>query len=87
MLPPRRAPRNQDGARSSRRNRRTCERSIFSNRFGQTFVKNRIGCPKRAKAEIGFEAGVGLEEGLRRLIAWRDGHKAEVEERRRKVMA
>jgi UDP-glucose 4-epimerase len=54
---------------------------------GQTFVKNRIGCPKRAKAEIGFEASTGLEKGLKQLIAWRNSHKAEVEERRRKVSA
>ena len=54
---------------------------------GQTFVKNRIGCPKRALAEIGFKASTGLEDGLKRLIVWRDGHKAEVEERRRKIMA
>ncbi|PWC55328.1 NAD-dependent epimerase/dehydratase family protein, partial [Azospirillum sp. TSO22-1] len=50
---------------------------------GQTFVKNRIGCPKRAAEEIGFTAGVPLEDGLRALIEWRDTHKAEVERRRR----
>ena len=37
---------------------------------GLTFVKNRIGCPKRAAAEIGFTARVDLETGLRRLIEW-----------------
>jgi len=50
---------------------------------GQTFVKNRIGDPRRASAEIGFTAGVGLEEGLQRLIEWRASHKAEVEARRK----
>lgn len=49
---------------------------------GLTFVKNRIGCPKRAAEEIGFTAQVKLEEGLRALIEWRDTHKAEVERRR-----
>jgi UDP-glucose 4-epimerase len=52
---------------------------------GPTFVKNRIGCPRRAREEIGFEASAGLEEGLRRLIDWRRAHKAEVEARRRAV--
>jgi UDP-glucose 4-epimerase len=36
-----------------------------------TLVRNRIGSPVRAKAEIGFEAAIPLDEGLRRLIAWR----------------
>lgn len=52
---------------------------------GLTFVKNRIGCPKRAKEEIGFEGAVPLEDGLRELIAWRSHHKEEVEARRRKA--
>jgi UDP-glucose 4-epimerase len=52
---------------------------------GMTFVKNRIGSAVRAEQEIGFDAQVGLREGLRRLIEWRDGHKAEVEMRRREV--
>lgn len=39
---------------------------------GNTFVKNRIGSPVRAAKEIGFEARVGLEEGLRHLIRWRE---------------
>jgi len=49
---------------------------------GMTFVKNRIGCPKKAEKEIGFKAQVGLKEGLERLIAWRNNHKEEVVERR-----
>ncbi len=52
---------------------------------GLTFVKNRVGCPEKAKAEIGFEAEVMLDEGLKRLIEWRDSHKAEVERRRSKA--
>ena len=52
---------------------------------GQTFVKNRIGCPKQALEEIGFEAKVNLETGLRRLIEWRNEHKTEVAVRRRKA--
>ena len=51
----------------------------------RVFVKNRIGCPRRAAAELGFTARVPLEEGLRDLIAWRAAHKAEVEARRRRA--
>ncbi|MBM3517565.1 MAG: NAD-dependent epimerase/dehydratase family protein [Alphaproteobacteria bacterium] len=54
---------------------------------GLTFVKNRIGSPERATRELGFTAEIGLEEGLRRLIAWRAGHKAAVDERRRQASA
>jgi len=50
---------------------------------GMTFVKNRIGCPKKAEAEIGFKARIGLKEGLEKLIDWRRSHKEEVAERRR----
>jgi UDP-glucose 4-epimerase len=49
---------------------------------GLTFVKNRIGCPIKAREEIGFSAEVELESGLRELIEWRSRHKEEVETRR-----
>lgn len=49
---------------------------------GQTFVKNRIGSPKLAAEDIGFEATVALEDGLKALIEWRNGHKNEVAARR-----
>jgi UDP-glucose 4-epimerase len=52
-----------------------------------TLVRNRIGSPARAAAEIGFRAQVPLREGLARLIAWRAAHKAEVEQRRRAAEA
>lgn len=52
---------------------------------GLTFVKNRIGCPKKAAAEIGFAAKIDLADGLRRLVEWRDSHKAEVDRRRSRV--
>lgn len=50
---------------------------------GLTFVRNRIGCPKRASEEIGFTAKVGLDEGLTQLIEWRASHIAEVAARRK----
>lgn len=52
---------------------------------GTTFVKNRIGCPKKAEDEIGFKAQVRLREGLERLIEWRNSHKDEVARRRREA--
>lgn len=52
---------------------------------GLTFVKNRIGCPKKAESQIGFKASVQLEEGLKKLIAWRNAHMDQVEARRKKV--
>ena len=53
---------------------------------GLTFVKNRIGCPKRAAADLGFTARVPLRDGLASLIAWRDQHRSEVESRRLKML-
>jgi UDP-glucose 4-epimerase len=41
-----------------------------------TLVRHRIGCPKKARKEIGFTATTELRAGLQRLIAWRDSHKA-----------
>lgn len=52
---------------------------------GQTFVKNRVGCPVKAEEQIGFKAKVPLTEGLQELIAWRNAHKEEVARRRRDV--
>jgi UDP-glucose 4-epimerase len=57
----------------------------YAPRSEATLVKNRIGCPKKAAAEIGFTAEVDLANGLQRLIDWRANHKAEVERRRRDV--
>jgi UDP-glucose 4-epimerase len=52
---------------------------------GLTFVKNRIGCPKKAIDQIGFKASVTLEEGLKQLIEWRKNHIDQVDMRRAKV--
>lgn len=63
-----------------------CKKPIqYAPRSQATLVRNRIGCPKRASAEIAFTAGVDLKEGLKRLIEWRSNHKTEVEARRRAV--
>ena len=34
-------------------------------------VQNRIGCPKKASNDLGFDYKYGLREGLNRLIDWR----------------
>lgn len=57
----------------------------FAPRSQATLVRNRVGSPKRASAEIGFTAGLDLRDGLKQLIEWRADHKAEVESRRRAV--
>ena len=49
---------------------------------GKTFVKNRVGCPLKAQAEINFTANVQLREGLEKLIEWRNQHKDLVTQRR-----
>lgn len=63
-----------------------CEKKInYAPRSQATFVRNRIGCPKLASAEIGFTAGLDLRAGLDRLIKWRASHKVEVESRRHRA--
>lgn len=63
-----------------------CNQPIqYKERSQATLVRNRIGSPTRAKVELGFEAQVPLEDGLRALIEWRNAHKAEVEARRAKA--
>jgi UDP-glucose 4-epimerase len=63
-----------------------CDASInYAPRSQATLVRNRIGCPKRAAEEIGFNAGLDLRQGLEALIAWRKSHIAEVEARRAKM--
>lgn len=52
---------------------------------GLTFVTNRIGCPKAAKEDLGFEWTVDLKEGLQNLIDWRKADIQAVQERRNKV--
>ena len=37
----------------------------------RSLVKNRIGCPERARKELGFEYRYSLEEGIKELIKWR----------------
>lgn len=54
----------------------------YAERSQATLVRNRIGSAVKAAKEIGFTAEIELEEGLRRLIEWRNSHKDEVAQRR-----
>lgn len=54
----------------------------YAERSQATLVRNRIGSPERAHKEIGFDAEIDLDDGLRRLIEWRNAHKEEVAQRR-----
>jgi len=63
-----------------------CKQPItYAPRSQATLVRNRIGSAKRASDEIGFQAKVSLDDGLRALIAWRKSHIEQVEQRRRKA--
>jgi UDP-glucose 4-epimerase len=54
----------------------------YAPRSQATLVRNRIGSPVKAKAEIGFEASIDLDDGLKRLIEWRRAHIDQVARRR-----
>lgn len=43
----------------------------YTSRSEATLVKNRIGCPQKAKKDLGFSYKIQLEEGLKKLIDWR----------------
>jgi UDP-glucose 4-epimerase len=63
-----------------------CDKPVqYAPRSQATLVRNRIGSPKKATAEIGFTAEIDLLDGLQRLIEWRNSHKAEVSARRQAV--
>lgn len=44
----------------------------YSEEDARRLVKNRIGCPEKAKNDLGFEYTDNLTAGLKNLIAWRD---------------
>lgn len=63
-----------------------CNKEIrYAERSQATLVRNRIGSPLKATAEIGFTADISLDDGLKRLIDWRSSHKSEVKARRKAV--
>jgi UDP-glucose 4-epimerase len=65
-----------------------CRKPVnYAPRSQATLVRNRIGCPKRAAAEIGFTARIGLRAGLERIIQWRRDDIEAVAARRRVARA
>ena len=50
----------------------------YRKRDENTFVKSRIGCPKKAKKEIKFEYQIELIDGLKELIKWRSLAKKKI---------
>jgi UDP-glucose 4-epimerase len=54
----------------------------YAPRSQATLVRNRIGSTVNAKMEIGFEATIDLDDGLKRLIDWRRAHIEQVDRRR-----
>jgi len=48
----------------------------YSEDDARRMVQNRIGCPKKAAKDLGFNFIYSLEEGLLRLIEWRDKGRA-----------
>jgi UDP-glucose 4-epimerase len=60
-----------------------CKQPIkYAPRSQATLVRNRIGSPALAEQEIGFKAGLPLEQGLQDLITWRRAHIEQVDRRR-----
>ena len=47
------------------------EYNPYSKDDARRLVQNRIGSPKKAKEEIGFQYNYKLTDGLNRLIEWR----------------
>ncbi len=43
----------------------------YAPRDQATLVRNRVGSTAQAKADLGFEARIGLDEGLGELVEWR----------------
>jgi UDP-glucose 4-epimerase len=50
----------------------------YSEDDARQLVQNRIGCPNKASAQLGFASKFDLRTGLQRLIDWRDSHGTEV---------
>ena len=44
----------------------------YSQDDARRMVQNRIGCPEKARKELGFGYQIDLRQGLRDLIAWRE---------------
>jgi len=49
----------------------------YSEDDARRLVQNRIGCPKKASTDLGFNYKFDLRTGLQRLIDWRKTHYSE----------
>lgn len=47
----------------------------YSKDDARRLVQNRIGCPKKASKDLDFNYAYSLEDGLKRLIEWRNNSK------------
>ena len=54
---------------------------------GLTFVTNRIGSTEKAEKDLGYKWQIDLEDGMERLIQWRNTHKEALTARKMKVLA
>jgi len=54
---------------------------------GLTFVTNRIGSTEKAEKDLGYKWQIDLEDGMERLIQWRNTHKEALLARKEKVEA
>lgn len=52
---------------------------------GLTFVTNRIGSIESAEKDLGYRWTIGLEEGMKSLIEWRDNDKEALDAKRMSV--
>lgn len=57
----------------------TVEYRPYSEDDARRLVQNRIGCPEKAKRDLGFCFKYSLREGLLRLIQWRDSPEGNFE--------
>lgn len=48
----------------------------YSAEDARRLVQNRIGCPEKAKKDLGFSHQYDLRSGLKRLIDWRESTQA-----------
>ncbi|OZI15800.1 NAD-dependent dehydratase [Bordetella genomosp. 7] len=47
----------------------------YSDDDARRMVQNRIGCPEKAKQDLGFTYSYGLPDGLQKLIEWRQNNR------------
>jgi len=61
-----------------------CTLPIHYEPAGKTFVTNRIGCPVKARKDLGYQWTIDLDEGMQSLIEWRKNDREAFESKRAK---